>query len=372
MRSLPPHPETMIANAIMEYMDMDDDLVDDLVTSIIIDLRAGFIFDRLIDIVRRYINDDWIPTSIATRIWHNSTGDDDYDFGTKYFGFSVDNLSNGLQTLPWRRIDTTTLENIALAIRDPYRSFTYSKFYNELSPILEDNSHKDIIISVIWMMGGLEPPQYQTQDQDQDQDQDQTPPPARQAPPPARQPQWQEPQIRVDPGRIQTQLQRQDMERALYVANESDESREAYYTQMFGPSYASWTFFNTIMQDDMTINEYISEDLDNIVFVIDGATPVIFASTRSAIRNKLALYDCEDRKKKYLSLTNIGYHGIGAANYDAVKTAVINSNYQIYSLRQRGNTNKLMSHGTMYYGESGAHCEEGSQMPYYQIYIPPL
>jgi len=37
----------------------------------------------------------------------------------------------------------------------------------------------------------------------------------------------------------------------------------------------------------------------------------------------MAIYDYDDEDKKYISLTNIGYHGSGVANYEAIKIATL-------------------------------------------------
>ena len=168
-------------------------------------------------------------------------------------------------------------------------------------------------------------------------------------------------------------LEKQDKERINYVGS-SLIHREAYYIQILGPNYHNLTFFNAVTQEDTTIGDFIADDPDNIVFVITGAEPVMFASNRAVIRGIMAIYDCDNDRKKYISLNNIGYHGIGVAKYDAVKAASLRSKYQIFALRATGqNTNKLITHEIRYFEDTrigGLHCQEGSQMPYYQIYIP--
>lgn len=174
-----------------------------------------------------------------------------------------------------------------------------------------------------------------------------------------------------------THLEAQDQERRNYVTGETAEDRNDYYRTMFGDNYATLNFYDVIDMEDRTVRDYISGDPDNILFIIGtGNDAVIFASRRSLVSSQMALYDCDDESKKYISLTNLGYHGSAAANYDAVKMSVLRSGYQIFSLRPSGtNTGRLITHEIRHFGDTvvgGLHCQEGSGMPYYKIFIPPF
>lgn len=363
MRRLPRNNHDYIIGIFMYYLDVDD--LESLAASIatfIQKLSNGFSFDTLLAAVDSMIDTDYITIiSMATDIWIESI-EIDGPTPSKYFSHITERLGN-------LRVSGPTLERIS-SILHPYRPLTYNQLSQMLLPVLNNQVHPSgvVIISVIWMMGTTHPPsqpplQLPLQPQNLQQ-QSQLP---QEIPLPEEAPDLRQ--------RIQEQLQKQDRERELYVANSMVEDRENYYSQIFGPDYSGWTFFDAIMQNDTTVKEYISDSPDNIIFVIVGATPVLFSSNRSQIRNNTALYDCDDHSKKYISLTNIGYHGVGVANYNAVKTAALNSNYQLFALRPGGNTNKLVSHSILFLGDSmvsGFHCQEGTQMPYYQIYIPPL
>lgn len=171
-------------------------------------------------------------------------------------------------------------------------------------------------------------------------------------------------------------LQKQDEERRSYVSHAPKTERQKHYKQILGRKYKGVTFYNAIDMEEQTVGDFIRRDKDNIIFVIKGSQPVLFTSSRQIIKDRMAIYDCDAEGTKYISLTNIGYHGSGAANYDAIKIATLKSNYQIFALKHSGhNTGKLVSHEITYFAEDvvgGAHCQEGSQLPYYQTFIPPF
>lgn len=394
MRRLPlnlNNPDNIIG-IFNRYLDMEDTdlgLLASLVETFIQKLSNGFSFDTLLAAVNSIIDTEYITIiTLATDIWIESI-EIDGPTPSKYFALTKQNLIEGLGNIS---VSETTLERILSVLQDPHRPFTYNQLSQMLLPVLNNQIQPSgvIIMSLIWMMGTTQPQSPLPQSRSPQVQQPQAPlpqaplPQSRSAQAQSPMPQWQMQQWEELPlpeeapdlrQRIQEQLQKQDRERELYVANSPAEDRENYYSQIFGPGYSSWTFFDAIMQDDTTVKEYISDSPDNIIFVIVGAPPVLFASNRSQIRNNTALYDCDDHRKKYISLTNIGYHGVGVANYSAVKTAVLNSNYQLFALRLGGNTNRLISHNILFLGDnmvSGFHCQEGTQMPYYQIYIPPL
>lgn len=243
-------------------------------------------------------------------------------------------------------------------------TLTYPEL-EELFELYEYDVPEDVIEDV-WGRGMSVPPpqqgQYQQDQQDQ-QDQEE---------------QWEQnvqEQEDVIAQRRHDRLEQQDRERRDYVPQVSDEARDTYYTQMFGPGYKSMTFYDAIEMEDKEISSYIAEDPDNIVFVIMDEPKIIFSSRRSVVQAQMAFYDCDDESLRYISLANLGYHGTGVADYDAVKRAVLHSNYQMCALRPTGrNTGKLISHEIRHFDDTvvgGYHCQEGSQMPYYQTFIPP-
>ena len=171
-------------------------------------------------------------------------------------------------------------------------------------------------------------------------------------------------------------LDQQDRERT-YVSPASEDDLQSYYQETFGSTYNDLTLQDVITLEEVKVKDYIAEDKDNIIFVIKTPSKpdVLFGSKRSVIANQMAIYDCDDDTKKYISLSNIGYHGTGATDYNAIKTTVLKSNYQIIRLRPSGdNTGKLIRHEVRHFGDSvvgNVHCQEGSQMPYYQTFVPP-
>ena len=145
---------------------------------------------------------------------------------------------------------------------------------------------------------------------------------------------------------------------------------------MLGKNYNTLKVFDYVNDEEFTIKDYISLDKDNIVFYVkpesESQTPVLFATTRGYLAEKMAIYDIA-ANKKYLSMNLLGYPGIGVMSYDGVKRAVLRSNYQIFALRETGTTGKLTTHEIRYFGDNvigGLHGQEGTQQSYYQIYIP--
>lgn len=194
--------------------------------------------------------------------------------------------------------------------------------------------------------------------------------------------QWQQPQDQES--RIQRlraeRLAQQDREREGYLLPATDETRNAYYEDLHGklnlePDYRQRTIFDSIGQEDVIINDFITEDNDNLVFIVREATgpPAFFTSSRRLVSQQLAIEECDDANTRYISLSNIGYHGVGMSNYEAAKQVILRSNYQIFGLKRGGNTGKLITHEIRHFGDnfvSGFHCQEGTQHPYYQLYVP--
>jgi hypothetical protein len=175
--------------------------------------------------------------------------------------------------------------------------------------------------------------------------------------------------------RKKEQLEQQDSDGGrAYVGKVPLAKRQEYYKTMFGEDYLERKVFNAIMYEEVTIQDYIEEDDDNLVFVIQGQVPeVLFTSSRSLIASHMAVYDCDQEGKKYLAMNLVGLVGLGMMNYDAVKVAVLNSNYQIIALQGEGTTGKLESHEIRHYGETvvgGWHCQDGSEKPYYKVHVP--
>lgn len=175
--------------------------------------------------------------------------------------------------------------------------------------------------------------------------------------------------------RKREQLAKQDGERANYLQEAEPEVRNAYYVSALGPKYRDIEFFDSIMQEDTTIGEYIDDDLDNILFIVKDAAGknAPFATLRSQVQKQLAVYDCDDDGQKYINMTNLG--AFGMAGYDAVKTVVVRSNYQIFLLQHSGKkTGRLITHEIRHFEDGvvgGFHCQEGTQTDYYEIHVPP-
>lgn len=172
------------------------------------------------------------------------------------------------------------------------------------------------------------------------------------------------------------QLAKQDRERGIYVPQAEADTRHTYYTEALGPDYRDIPVHDYIKLADTTVGVYIDANPDHIVFMIKDADgkKTAFVSLRSQVREHMAVYDCDDDGKKYISLANLGYHGTGMASYDAVKTVVIHSNYQVFLLRRsEQNTGKLITHEIRDFEDDvvgGFHCQDGTQAPYYQIHVP--
>lgn len=146
---------------------------------------------------------------------------------------------------------------------------------------------------------------------------------------------------------------------------------------MFGDGYRDMEFYDVIEMEDVNIGSYLDDDPENIVFVVKegpDSPPVLFGSSRSQVRSKMAIYDCAVETNRYLSMNALGYHGVAVMSYEAAKVAILKSNYQIFALRRAGTTDKLISHEVRHLEGSliGAlHCQDGSESPYYQIHVPP-
>uniref|UniRef100_A0A6C0J727 Uncharacterized protein n=1 Tax=viral metagenome TaxID=1070528 RepID=A0A6C0J727_9ZZZZ len=175
----------------------------------------------------------------------------------------------------------------------------------------------------------------------------------------------------------EAQFQRQYSERggdSSHLMNAPEAQRTVYYSDMLGVNYLTKTLYDVIIMEDVTVKDYIESDKDNIVFVIQSDGPeVLFGSNRSHIASQMAIYDCDKEGTKYLSMNQIGYHAGAVMQYDAIKLAVLKSNYQIIALRPEGKTGKLITHEIRYYGDdavSGLHCQEGSEQDYYSVHIP--
>jgi hypothetical protein len=202
-------------------------------------------------------------------------------------------------------------------------------------------------------------------------------------PPVSEDDEWEHPPL-DDPSVIEARkkerLTQQDTERTGYTKKASEAERQEYYHRMFGLDHETMMVFDLIEGVDHTVQDYITEDPDNIVFVIrdrEGVPPVLFGSKRSVIAEQMAIYECVMDpalgQRKYLSMNLIGYHGVGVMNYEAVKLAVLRSNYQMIALRKAGKTGKLETHEERHFQDnivSGMHCADGTQRDYYQVHIP--
>ena len=158
----------------------------------------------------------------------------------------------------------------------------------------------------------------------------------------------------------------------------SAEELEVEYVKMLGVDYRKRPIFDVIMNDDTFIGDYIDEDTDNLVFFVDGLS---FTGSRNSLVSTMPLYECTNENSmasftdgKFISLTNLGCPCVGVASYDAFKQVIINTNYQIFQLRDsKRKTKTLASHRTRYLGGlyvSDAHCQTGTASTYYELYVP--
>ena len=156
---------------------------------------------------------------------------------------------------------------------------------------------------------------------------------------------------------------------------------EDYYQREFGEHYRTRKVFDLISGEDVAIGETIDEDSDNIVIQVDRH---MFATSRRQVANLNPIYECEQIDSmrqinydiKYISLSKLGCPCEGVANYDAVQTVIADSHFQLFKFRGAGRRTKtLVSHEIARQGESmvsGFHCQQGTQKPYYQLYVPAM
>jgi hypothetical protein len=174
------------------------------------------------------------------------------------------------------------------------------------------------------------------------------------------------------------QTERHELLGGVHIA--SDANKDSYYTMLLGKDYKDIMFFDSIMQDDVKLGNYISEDPDNIVFIIDKIK--LFSTSRAHVNTVLAHYECQEpdsmaemSNEKLLSLSPLGCPCVGMVKYTAIKHIVVDSNLQIFSLRNTKKHSKtLVSHEARYIVDdytSEAHCQTGSEKGMYQIYSPP-
>jgi hypothetical protein len=195
--------------------------------------------------------------------------------------------------------------------------------------------------------------------------------------------QQREQQQKVCESDKQNQYNKQQTERRklygdVYIASDAD--KEEYYTMLLGKDYKDIMFFDTIMQEDIKLGDYIAEDLDNIVFIIDKIK--LFSTSRAHVNTVLAHYECgepdsmdEMLNDKLLSLSPLGCPCVGMIKYDAAKHIIVDSNFQIFALKNTKKQSKtLVSHEARYIANdytSDAHCQSGSEKGLYQLFSPP-
>jgi len=142
-----------------------------------------------------------------------------------------------------------------------------------------------------------------------------------------------------------------------------------------------------IIYDNVKVRDYIEEQNEtggrsNIIFYIHhaGGPAEKVATNKDVVCGELRLmYECSKvdsmaafTENKYVNLRNYGAAG-GVANAEAFARVVCGSNLQIFVLRRTEKiTNTLASHAARYGGSrvSDAHCQDGTQEPYYQLYVP--
>lgn len=175
----------------------------------------------------------------------------------------------------------------------------------------------------------------------------------------------------------------------IEVCTDMQEVREAYYAGML-PGWKDLTVYDVINLEDVTLPAYIAEDKDNLVFVVfnnDRSVRLTFPSTRNAVEQTFPLYECEDDNsmdRSFIPLNQIGAPFGGVCDYHMTKRIVVDTNYQVFFLREQAEDRCFMSemepksaplesHGVKYWGldaTSDAHCQDGSQRTIYQIHVP--
>jgi hypothetical protein len=160
----------------------------------------------------------------------------------------------------------------------------------------------------------------------------------------------------------------------------SDEDKKAYYKQILGEDYLELTIFNSLMQEDIKVKEYFSEDKDNMLVIIEGTPRQIFAINRQHAKSMLPLYECtnpdsmaliEDRK--YMNLSSLGCPCRGVADYNAFHN-LLDAMYRIVVIRLTPRKTKTMVDHDILHHDAGVvggnHCQSGSESYYYSTYIP--
>lgn len=183
-----------------------------------------------------------------------------------------------------------------------------------------------------------------------------------------------------------------------YIADEKDTMKllrtntgiPDYYERetILGHNWENTKVFDTINQEDVPIGDFIDEDYDHIVFMMqkDGDTPKpFFATRRSLILQNTPRYQCThrnsarefDENEVYLSLAGMGCPCVAAVRYIAMIT-MLSTSYQIFVLRPPESppmrTKTLMSHEVRYFSAThigNPHCQDGTELDIYSIYVPP-
>lgn len=181
---------------------------------------------------------------------------------------------------------------------------------------------------------------------------------------------------------LPAQRQRREAERespmdiSVPTMKYTEEQRERYNREALGEDYRSLEF-DDIFGDKVNVGAHLADDPDNMVVRVGD---VWFETQKSGISGLKPMYPCAeagrlgtvDRNTRYISIGRMGCPCQGAANYDAVMK-IIKSNLQVLRMRPKGRTNVLVSHEVLEERASWvseAHCQEGTQMSYYETYQP--
>jgi hypothetical protein len=164
---------------------------------------------------------------------------------------------------------------------------------------------------------------------------------------------------------------------SLNTLNVDEATLNAYYQNQLGDNWRQMEV-NDFINGETTIGDYIDEDNNNIIIVIDGIPTA--AITREQADNNLAMHECthvnsmrEFTGVRYLNLGNISTYA-AAVLYYPFKVLVNNTNYQIFFFRKTNRmTNTLASHAVRKLEGpvvSSSHCQEDTELPYYETLIP--
>jgi hypothetical protein len=171
------------------------------------------------------------------------------------------------------------------------------------------------------------------------------------------------------------------------VCSASQKQRESYYTDML-PNWEKETVMDYISGETLLLPDFIKQDSDNIVFIMfnaDNTVRTTFPSERNRVEQTMPVYECAHKNsldRIFIPINLFGAPYGGVCSYDITKRIVVDTNYQIFFLRDQAKEGcftilspqsaPLMSHAVQMgiSGVSDVHCQDGSERTIYQIHVP--